>query len=326
MCYGSAPFRVFLSLLCALVISGFTSSGRGSHAQNSPRRTPASESGQSSANGGVVRLSAPAKPARGAGFAGVSLAAPEAAASSNAQLQTSLEWGFGGRQQRGWSLYLPLIGELIGVRSGAAATEFAVRLSLWQQQNGIEPTGVLDSETWSQMVLRFQSRRIGGRNNFAPNHLVTIPLADCYDPTRAEELRSVDRETYAAYKRMVSSAAADSSLGLLAGRDGQLTPDERLLKIISAYRSRAYQDQLRRQSPKSGRAALAINSPHTTGRALDLYVGGEPVSTKDENRAIQTRSAVYLWLVKNAPRFGFQPYFYEPWHWEYVGAGNNDAK
>ena len=74
----------------------------------------------------------------------------------------------------------------------------------------------------------------------------------------------------------------------------------------------------RAASPNSGRAGLATNSPHFTGNALDIYVGGEPVSTKDENRAIQVETPEYKWLVKNASRFGFYPYFYEPWHWEYV--------
>ena len=60
------------------------------------------------------------------------------------------------------------------------------------------------------------------------------------------------------------------------------------------------------------------NSPHFTGRALDLYVGGDPVDTKDANRAIQVTTPAYKWLVRNADRFGFRPYFYEPWHWEYV--------
>jgi LAS superfamily LD-carboxypeptidase LdcB len=51
---------------------------------------------------------------------------------------------------------------------------------------------------------------------------------------------------------------------------------------------------------------------------LDLYVGGSPVDTKDSNRAIQVNTPAYRWLVQNAERFGFRPYFYEPWHWEYV--------
>jgi LAS superfamily LD-carboxypeptidase LdcB len=51
---------------------------------------------------------------------------------------------------------------------------------------------------------------------------------------------------------------------------------------------------------------------------LDLYVGGDPVDTKDANRAIQVKTPIYQWLVRNADKFGFRPYFYEPWHWEYV--------
>ena len=89
---------------------------------------------------------------------------------------------------------------------------------------------------------------------------------------------------------------------------------------MSAYRSPEYQAMLRAQSPGSGRAALAKNSAHSTGQALDLYVGGEPVSTKDANRLLQVQTPAYKWLVKNAAKFGFRPYFYEPWHWEYVGA------
>lgn len=326
MSYKSTHIGVLLVFACVLVVVGVQSRGAGSRAQNRPERTSASEPRQAGASGDVVRLSAPAKAAPGAGFKGVNLAAFDAAASSNAQLQTSLEWSFGGKLQRGWNLYTPLISNLIGAGANAAASEFAMRLSLWQKGNGIEPTGVLDSETWSQMVSRFQSRRVAGRPDPTPDQLVTIPISDCYDPTRAVELRSAERETFAAYKRMVAAAAADSSLGLRVGSDGQLASNEKLLKVISAFRSREHQEQLRRQSPNSGRAGLAINSPHFTGRALDLYVGGEPVSTKDENRALQTQSAVYRWLVKNAARFGFQPYFYEPWHWEYVEVGSDRAK
>jgi LAS superfamily LD-carboxypeptidase LdcB len=109
---------------------------------------------------------------------------------------------------------------------------------------------------------------------------------------------------------MLKAAGADPAF--------RLSPADKYLKIISAYRSQDYQNQLRRQSPSAGRAGLAITSHHLTGRALDLYVGGDPVSTKDENRAIQIKTPAYRWLVKNASRFGFQPYFYEPWHWEYV--------
>ncbi len=169
------------------------------------------------------------------------------------------------------------------------------------------------------MIASWQNARLKDRTAAEPAQLVTAPVSDFYDPTRVEELRQVERETYAAYKRLVSAAVADRSLGLARRSRSELAPGEKYLKIISAFRSREYQDKLRRESPNSGSAGLAVNSPHFTGRALDLYVGGEPVETRDSNRAIQVETRVYQWLVRNGDRFGFRPYCYEPWHWEYVG-------
>jgi LAS superfamily LD-carboxypeptidase LdcB len=232
------------------------------------------------------------------------------AASMNEVLKSELTWSFGGKSQRGWYLYSPLISSMIGAEDQPASPRFALKLSSWQGTNGLQQSGVLDEKTWSQMVTALQASRLRDLTAPADDRLVTAPISDFYDPTRAEELRRVERRTYEAYRRMIKAAAADPSL--------MLAPGEKYLKIISAFRSQEYQDQLRRQSPTAGRAGLAINSHHLTGRALDLYVGGEPVSTKDQNRAIQIKTPAYRWLVKNAPRFGFQPYFYEPWHWEYV--------
>jgi hypothetical protein len=265
------------------------------------------------------------KPGPGAGVKKSDLAGFDAAASRNSELQSSLVWSFGGKQQRGWSLYAPLIANLTGSDVSAIESAFAMRLSLWQKQNSIEPNGVLDGDTWSRMISVFQARRMKYYSYSTPGELVTIPTSDCYDPARPEELRKAESETYAAYKRMIAAAAADKSLGLQVAGKAQLADGEKFLKVVSAFRSHEYQDQLRKQSPDSGRAGLAVNSPHSTGRALDLYVGGDPVSTKDDNRALQTETPVYRWLVKNASRFGFQPYFYEPWHWEYVGVGSDAA-
>ena len=59
-----------------------------------------------------------------------------------------------------------------------------------------------------------------------------------------------------------------------------------------------------------------------TGPAVDLYVGqlaGLGVdNTSAASRLHMARSPTYRWLVKNAGRFGFTPYVYEPWHWEWV--------
>ena len=241
------------------------------------------------------------------------------AASRNASFRKDLSWTFGGKQQRGWLIYEPLISRLLQTDDGAASVGFAAALMKWQKRSGLRPSGVLDEESLIAMVAGWQEKRLRERGYPAPEDLVTAPASDFYDPTREEELRQVERKTYAAYKRLVATAVGDRSLGLARSSKGELAPGEKYLKIISAFRSREYQEKLRRESPNSGRAGLAVNSPHFTGRALDLYVGGEPVETKDSNRAIQIQTRVYQWLVRNADRFGFRPYYYEPWHWEYVG-------
>ena len=240
------------------------------------------------------------------------------AAQSNIVLSTSLVWKFGSKQQVGWYLYTALIKQLIDTKRDPGAVEFARAVAHWQAKRALKPSGVIDEETLYVMIKTWQDARLKDKTPAQPDQLLTAPISDFYDPTRDEELRRVERRTYEAYKRMVAAAVDDKSLGL-AHKGKELAPGEKYLKIISAFRSREYQEKLRRESPNSGTAGLAVNSPHFTGRALDLYVGGEPVDTRDSNRALQVRTLVYLWLVRNAGRFGFRPYCYEPWHWEYVG-------
>jgi len=242
----------------------------------------------------------------------------EAAARANTSLRTDLNWIFGGKPQKGWYLYVLLIQRLIDDDHDTGSAKFASAVARWQGKSGLRPTGILDDETLYQMIAAWQAARLKDRTPAQPAQLLTAPIADFYDPTRAEELRQVEHQTYAAYKRMVVAAVADRSLGLAHARKGELAPDEKMLKIVSAFRSREYQEKLRRESPNAGTAGLAVNSPHFTGRALDLYVGGDPVDTSDGNRSIQVETKVYRWLVKNAERYGFRPYCYEPWHWEYV--------
>ena len=247
------------------------------------------------------------------------LVALASAAASNAALSTELNWTFGSKEQHGWYLYTSLIKRWIDTKDDAGSKGFAAALARWQQKSGMKPSGVLDEESLYAMVSQWQGIRIKDRTAALSEALLTAPASDFFDPARSEELRQVERATYAAYKRMVAAALADRSLRLAGGPKGQLAADKKFLKIISSFRSREYQERLRRESPQAGTAGLAINSPHFTGRALDLYVGGEPVSTNDANRALQVKTPIYQWLVKNAERFGFRPYFYEPWHWEYIG-------
>jgi LAS superfamily LD-carboxypeptidase LdcB len=229
------------------------------------------------------------------------------AAERNARLKSDLNWTFGAKSQRGWYLYTPLIQRTIGVDAAPESNAFAQALAAWQRSENLAPTGVLDQETWTKMVAVFQSRRIKDRSTPSANTLTLVPASKFFDPERPGDLRYVESRAYEAYKKLAAAAAADLSLDA----------NESWLKVISAYRSPAYQARLRKQNPGSGRAGLAVHSPHFTGRALDIYVGGDPVSTQDRNRAIQVNTKAYQWMVKNAERFGFVPYFYEPWHWEY---------
>lgn len=249
----------------------------------------------------------------------VNNAAIDSAAAANAELSYDFAWTFGGKQQHGWYLYAPLLSRMLAVDDAPASKGFAIALARWQQTAGLNPTGVLDEETLGTIISKWQAARIKNRDLAQPDQLLTVPATEFYDPERLEELRQVEKITYAAYQRMLAEAIKDPSLHLQHDVNGKLAPAEKYLKIISSFRSREYQEKLRRESPNAGRAGLAVNSPHFTGRALDLYVGGDPVDTKDTNRALQIHTPVYLWLVRNAERFGFRPYFYEPWHWEYVG-------
>ena len=248
-----------------------------------------------------------------------------AAVAQNLSLKNDLSWAFGGKQQRGWYLYVPLISSMLEADGDAATPEFASALARWQKQTGLSGNGVLDDQTLYKMVSTWQAARLKDRSYPSPEQLVTAPTSDFWDTSRPDELRQVRRDAYAAYKRMVAAAAADPSLGLATTNTGELAPSEKFLKIVSSFRSREYQEHLRRQSPNAGRAGLAVNSPHFTGCALDIYVGGDPVDTKDANRLIQVQTPVYQWLVRNASKFGFRPYYYEPWHWEYVGESNSEG-
>ena len=246
----------------------------------------------------------------------VSSTAFAAATAKNLQLRRSLAWTFGGRQQTGWEIYVPLVSHTIGV--DADSPDFAAGLAKWQAKNSLAATGVLENDTMQALIRYWQSQRLGRSTAPAEGSLLSAPITEFFDSTRDPGLLELERQTYAAYKRMLAAAAKDLGGSVSFTKTGELADGEKYLRIVSAYRSPEYQAQLRRKEPNAGRGALAKFSAHSTGQALDLYVGGEPVTTKDHNRLIQVQTPAYKWLVKNANRFGFYNYFYEPWHWEYV--------
>ncbi len=240
------------------------------------------------------------------------------ASAQNIELRQDLLWTFGSKKQHGWYLYDSLIGQTFKMGFDASSPGFAGAIADWQKQKNLTANGVLDENSLMALVAQWQSNRLKDKTPATPEQLLMAPSSEWFDPERLPENRMVEKTTYAAYRQMLAAAIADPSLKLAHTSPNDLAATEKFFKLISGYRSKEYQEKLRRESPGAGTAGLAINSPHFTGRALDIYVGGDPVDTRDANRAIQVNTPAYKWLVRNAERFGFRPYFYEPWHWEYV--------
>lgn len=124
---------------------------------------------------------------------------------------------------------------------------------------------------------------------------------------------TLHRAAYEAYRQLKDAAE-------------QAGIDRRLLTIISGYRSEDHQRRLweakAKQYPdeeeRSRWVARPGTSPHHSGRAIDLYLGGP-----NDARSVELLRGLkaYRWLVCNAARFGFTPYAREPWHWEYNPPG-----
>ena len=296
---------ILLTLVAVFVVSVFYLVGRQTvHAQRAGERPQPK---------GLVT-----KTARSTRSNSGSLTAFSAAAAANEASRTSLTWPFGGKLQKGWEIYVSLISHTIGTDGEPGSLEFAADLAKWQSEKGLLSNGLMDDATMKTFASHWQSQRLGRASTPAADALVSAPIKDFWDAGRDPNMLQLERETYVAYKRMLAEAAKDLGGDLRFTADGELAPGEKFLRIVSAYRSPEYQAALRKREPNAGRVALAKNSPHFTGQALDIYVGGEPVTTKDANRLIQVQTPAYKWLVKNANRFGFYNYFYEPWHWEYV--------
>ena len=187
-----------------------------------------------------------------------------AAAARNSTLRNEVNWTFGGKQQRGWYLYDLLIGKTLSTQQDSDGDDFAAAVASWQKKRRLSPTGVLDEQSFMAMVSQWQSDRLKNRAYAEPNQLTIAPPLDFYDPSRAPELRQVERDTYAAYKKMVAAAMEDPTLNI--------KPSDKYFKIISAFRSREYQDQLRRKSPNAGAPDLRLTTVRTLPVALWIFM------------------------------------------------------
>lgn len=237
------------------------------------------------------------------------------AAFENAKSLHSLNWAPFRRAERGWETYAALIASEIGTRCGPTTPGFASALSRWQRARGLTPTGQLDAETFGFMKGVWQEerpfvRRTGGCPP-PPNEATLVSGRDGegYGGKHVQ----LAPGAFAAYRRMVRDAK----------QVPEIRADPRYLQIFSAYRSPSYDAARCARDGNCNGIVRAKCSPHRTGKAMDLYVGQAPGygpdSTADPNRLVMSKSPAYRWLVANAHRYGFVPYAFEPWHWEWIG-------
>jgi len=237
---------------------------------------------------------------------------------ANAISVYSLEWAPFGAPEWGWETYLPLIQKEIRTACGPATPIFASHLAAFQQTHALPPTGLFDQATFQVFRGLWQERR--------PFVMARV-RGECPDPPPLNQLgylveseehadrltRLLRRDVLDAYRRMAAEAHAQVP---------EIAADPELLQIFSGFRDPEADAARCAQQGNCDGLRRAVCSPHRTGTAVDLYVGrivGLGVdSTDPASRQAMTKGPAYRWLVANAGRFGFVPYVYEPWHWEYV--------
>jgi zinc D-Ala-D-Ala carboxypeptidase len=241
------------------------------------------------------------------------------AALQNARTVSVLEWYFYGRPETGWQTVAPMIQRDLQTSCSPASPAFARRLSQWQKKRRLPTTGIIDMRSLHQFAAEWQKprkmRRGFGKGYKGCAYGLARPVVEldpAHDGTSKYIMivNKIDPAAYAAYKKMIAAAATDVP---------DIVPHGQMLRIFSAHRPPAYNQQLCALDGRCDGVQRAKCTLHFTGRALDLVVGGKNGDTTPENRQLQSTGQVYHWLLQNAGRFGFVNYAYEPWHWEYVG-------
>ncbi|MBI1406188.1 MAG: peptidase M15 [Caulobacter sp.] len=239
-----------------------------------------------------------------------------AAARANAQSLTTTVWAPFGPEEIGWEIYVPLIAQEISTRCAPGEPGFARALAAWQRRKGARADGMMSPGAFEIMKQAWHRRRPFSR----------IRPEDCPPPpadgalATAAALESYGRPmrlrpgALAAYRRMTAAAHAEAP---------EIFRQPDALKIFSAYRDPEADAARCLSDGNCDGVRRTYCSAHRTGMALDIHVGmapgGNPASTADFNRLAQSRSPAYRWMVRNASRFGFVNYPFEPWHWEWTG-------
>ncbi|HEX5378627.1 MAG TPA: D-alanyl-D-alanine carboxypeptidase family protein [Phenylobacterium sp.] len=242
----------------------------------------------------------------------------DAARVNGASLET-LAWAPFHRPETGWAIYAPVIAAEVGTACAPDSPGFAAAVAAWQAAHGLAASGRIDPGTVEPMRVVWMLRRpfvVATRDGACPQP----PPADQLAEARADEIYggktlSLRADALDAYRRLV--AAARREVPAAAG-------DPALLTIFSGFRDPAADEARCAAEQNCGGPERANCSAHRTGLAVDLYLGAapglRPDTSDDANRRVLARSPTYLWMVRNAGRFGFVGYPFEPWHWEWSGA------
>lgn len=240
-------------------------------------------------------------------------------ASANAVSLYTLEWTPFGQAEMGWETYGPLLQRELNTTCEPTTPDFAVALAGFQSRYGLVATGVFDQPTFNVLKGVLQERRpfvmARVRNECpAPPPLPLLGYLVAEEEHADRLTRLLRRDTLDAYRRLVAAARQEVP-------ETQTNPE--LLQIFSGFRDPEADAARCAQQGNCDGVRRAVCSAHRTGAAVDLFVGQAPGfgvdSTDPAARLHLSRTATYRWLVANAGRFGFVPYLYEPWHWEYVG-------
>jgi D-alanyl-D-alanine carboxypeptidase len=239
-------------------------------------------------------------------------------AASNAASLRTLAWAPFRRPETGWEIYAPLVAREIATACPPDSSGFAARLAAFERRERLPVDGVLAESDFLRIKGLIQSRR---------PFLMSTLNAPCPDPPPPRALRAsrpgegykgsdfrLARRALAAWRRMAAAARAE---------DPAIAADPDSLTVFSGYRDPAADAARCLAEGNCQGVVRAACSAHRTGRAVDLYVGQAPGyppdSSADENRLFMSQGPAYRWLVRNADRFGFTNYPFEPWHWEWTG-------
>ena len=243
----------------------------------------------------------------------------DAPALANAQSFRSLEWTPFGPVEYGWEAYLPLIQQEIGTGCAPESAVFAQHLAGFQARYNLPATGWFDAATFQVFRGVWQERRpfimARARDEPCPDPPPLFQLGYLVESEEhADRLtRLLRRDVLDAYRQLVAAARREVP---------EVASNPELLQIFSGFRDPEADAARCAASGNCDGLRRAVCSAHRTGTAVDLYVGQAPGlgvdNTSATSRQHMARTATYKWLVRNAGRFGFVPYVYEPWHWEWV--------